>query len=69
MGDQDMNFGVAWSWFDALAATREVFVGTDKERASYPKHVARALTASAGAALRKQRRNPLRKLFRAQRDS
>ena len=26
MGDQDKNFGVAWSWFDVLAGTREVFV-------------------------------------------
>jgi sterol desaturase/sphingolipid hydroxylase (fatty acid hydroxylase superfamily) len=63
MGDQDKNFGVSWSWFDVLAGTREVFVGSERERAGLAKHAARALTASAGAALRAQRRNPLRRLF------
>jgi len=67
MGDQDMNFGVSWSWFDSLAGTREVFVGSEKERASLGKQVARAQTASAGAALRAQRRSPLRRLFGARR--
>jgi sterol desaturase/sphingolipid hydroxylase (fatty acid hydroxylase superfamily) len=62
MGDQDLNFGVAWSWFDVLAKTREIFVGTDKERANLPKHQVRAHTAATGAALRAQRRNPLRRL-------
>jgi sterol desaturase/sphingolipid hydroxylase (fatty acid hydroxylase superfamily) len=63
MGDQAKNFGVAWAWFDVLAGTREVFVGSERERAGLASHVARALTASAGAALRAQRRNPLRKLI------
>jgi hypothetical protein len=63
MGDQDKNFGVVWSWFDVIAATREVFVGSSKERAIHAKHAARAETASAGAALRAQRRNPLRRLL------
>ena len=63
MGDQDKNFGVAWSWFDVLAGTREVFVGSDRERAGFARHAARAQTASAGAALRAQRRNPLRRLL------
>lgn len=61
-GDQDKNFGVVWSWFDSLAGTREVFVGSERERASYPKQVARALTASSGAALRALRRSPFRRL-------
>lgn len=63
MGDQDKNFGVVWAWFDLLAKTREVFVGTQKERAIHAKHAARAETASAGAALRAQRRNPFRRLL------
>ena len=63
MGDQDMNFGVSWSWFDVVVGSRRVFVGTVRERAGLAKHVARAMTASAGAALRAQRRNPLRRLF------
>jgi len=62
MGDQDQNFGVVWSWFDSLAGTREIFAGTERELAGYPKHVARALTASSGAALRALRKNPLRRL-------
>jgi sterol desaturase/sphingolipid hydroxylase (fatty acid hydroxylase superfamily) len=64
MGDQDKNFGVVWSWFDMLAKTREVFVGTDKERAGHAKHAVRAETAKSGAELRAQRRNPLRWLAR-----
>ncbi|NVB77161.1 MAG: hypothetical protein HOV81_02095, partial [Kofleriaceae bacterium] len=64
MGDQDKNFGVVWSWFDLLAKTREIFVGTDKERAAHDKHAIRAETARSGAALRAQRRNPLRRLAR-----
>jgi hypothetical protein len=62
MGDQDKNFGVVWAWYDLLAGTRERYVGTDKERAGHAKHAARAGTARAGAALRAQRRNPLRRL-------
>ena len=54
MGDQDKNFGVVWSWFDSLAGSREAFVGTEHERAQM---------AAAGAALRAQRRHPLRRLF------
>ena len=65
MGDQDRNYGVVWSWFDMLAGTREKFVGSDKERESHARHVSRAETAKAGAALRAQRRNPLRRLFRS----
>ncbi|MGE0398582.1 MAG: hypothetical protein AB7T06_17885 [Kofleriaceae bacterium] len=65
MGDQDMNFNIVWPWFDVLAKTREVFVGTAKERAIAPKHAERAATAAAGATLRAQRRNPLRKLIAA----
>jgi hypothetical protein len=65
MGDQDKNFGVVWSWFDIVAKTREVFVGTDKERAIHDKHAARAETAKSGAALRAQRRNPLRRILRS----
>jgi sterol desaturase/sphingolipid hydroxylase (fatty acid hydroxylase superfamily) len=56
MGDEDKNFGVVWSWFDAVAGTREVFVGSEGERATRATQVARARTASAGAALRAQRR-------------
>ncbi len=66
MGDQDMNFGVAWSWFDILAKTREIFVGTDKERQMLGKHADRAKTASAGAKVRAQRRSfshAIRRLF------
>ena len=63
MGDQDKNFGVSWAWFDVLAGTREVFVGSERERAGWAKHAARAQTASAGAVLRAQRRNPLRRLL------
>jgi hypothetical protein len=63
MGDQDKNFGVVWSWFDVLAGTRRVFVGTERERDGLARHLARAITASAGAALRAQRRSPLRRLF------
>jgi hypothetical protein len=63
LGDQERNFGVSWSWFDTLAGTREIFVGTDKERANRAKHLARAATASAGAALRAARRRPLRALL------
>lgn len=63
MGDQGKNFGVSWSWFDVLAGTREVFVGSEHERAGLAKHTTRAQAASAGRALRAQRRNPLRRLF------
>ena len=63
MGDQDKNFGIVWSWVDLIARTREAFVGTDKERAIHSKHSLRAETARAGAALRAQRRNPLRRLL------
>ena len=52
LGDQERNFGVAWAWFDVLARTREVFVGSPKERAIHAKHAARAETALSGAALR-----------------
>ncbi|MFN0253475.1 MAG: hypothetical protein ACKV2T_41790 [Kofleriaceae bacterium] len=65
MGDQDMNFNIVWPWFDLVMKTRELFVGTPKERAIAPKHAERASTAAAGAALRAQRRNPLRKLLAA----
>lgn len=64
MGDQDRNFGIVWSWVDLIAGTREVFVGTDKERAMHVEHAARAETARAGAELRAQRRSPLRWLAR-----
>jgi sterol desaturase/sphingolipid hydroxylase (fatty acid hydroxylase superfamily) len=67
MGDQDKNFGVSWSWFDSLVGTREVYVGTERERSLHTKFVARAQTAAAGAALRAQRRNPLRRLLGARR--
>jgi hypothetical protein len=63
MGDQDKNFGVAWSWFDVLAGTREAFIGSARERAGLADHRARAATASTGAALRAQRRSPLRRLL------
>ena len=63
MGDQDKNFGVVWSWFDLVARTREIFIGTDRERALHDKHRERAETAKVGASLRAQRRNPLRRLF------
>jgi sterol desaturase/sphingolipid hydroxylase (fatty acid hydroxylase superfamily) len=63
MGDQDKNFGVSWSWFDMLVGTREVFVGSERERAGFAKHAARAQTASSGAVLRAQRRSPLRRLL------
>ena len=46
-----------------LAGTREVFAGTERERAGHARHAARAKIASAGAALRAQRRSPLRRLF------
>jgi hypothetical protein len=62
-----MNFGVAWSWFDVLAGTREVFVGSERERAGHAKHVARAMTASAGAGLRARRRGSLRRWLARQR--
>jgi hypothetical protein len=64
MGDQDKNFNVVWPWFDLVAKTREVFVGTDKERTHHAKHAYRAETARSGAELRAQRRNPLRWLAR-----
>ena len=64
MGDQDKNFGVVWSWVDVLAKTREIFVGSDKERAMHAKHASRAETAKSGAELRAQRRSPLRWLRR-----
>ena len=60
MGDQDKNFAIVWPWVDRLLGTREPFVGTDHERALHPKHVQRAETARAGAALRAQRRRGLR---------
>lgn len=63
LGDQDKNFGVVWAWVDVLARTREIFVGTAKERAMHDKHTGRATTALAGAALRAQRRDPLRRLL------
>lgn len=64
MGDQDKNFNVVWPWFDILARTREIFVGTEKERTHHQKHAYRAETAKSGAELRAQRRNPLRWLAR-----
>jgi len=67
MGDQEKNFGVVWAWFDVLLGTREVFVGTEKERAGRAKHLARAETAATGAPVRAQRRNPLRRLVAAAR--
>ena len=63
MGEPGKNFGVAWSWFDVLAGSREIFVGTDRERAGHSRQVALARTALAGAALRAQRRSPLRRLL------
>lgn len=62
MGDQDQNFGVVWAWFDLIAGTREPYVGTDKERLAHARASARVDTAKAGAALRAQRRSPLRRL-------
>jgi sterol desaturase/sphingolipid hydroxylase (fatty acid hydroxylase superfamily) len=62
MGDQDMNFGVVWSWVDALAGTRAIFVGTEHEARLHAKHSDRATTAAAGAELRARRRNPFRVL-------
>lgn len=38
-------FGVVWSWFDALAGTREVFVGTERKRELHAKHAERARRA------------------------
>jgi sterol desaturase/sphingolipid hydroxylase (fatty acid hydroxylase superfamily) len=64
MGDQDLNFNVVWPWFDVVAGTRDIYVGTDKERAGHAKHAYRAETARSGAELRAQRRNPLRWLVR-----
>ncbi|MEO8842921.1 MAG: hypothetical protein ABI591_10195 [Kofleriaceae bacterium] len=64
MGDQDKNFGVVWAWFDLIAGTRDVFVGTDKERFAHAKAAARVETAQAGATLRAQRRSPLLRLVR-----
>ncbi len=63
MGDQDKNFAIVWPWVDLVMRTREYFVGTDKELAMHAKHAARAETAKAGAAVRAQRRSPLRKLL------
>jgi sterol desaturase/sphingolipid hydroxylase (fatty acid hydroxylase superfamily) len=65
MGDQDKNFGVVWSWCDVLAKTREIFVGSEKERAAHSRNTIRAQTAKLGAELRAQRRNPLRRLLRS----
>jgi len=62
LGDPSRNFGVAWSWLDVVAGTREVFVGSERERAGAREHAARAAAASAGAALRTQRRRPARRL-------
>ena len=62
MGDQDKNFGIVWAWFDLVAGTREPYVGTDKERLAHAKAAPRVETARAGAVLRAQRRNPLRRL-------
>lgn len=59
MGDQERNFGVVWSWVDALAGTRAHYVGTPHERALDDKHAARAEVARAGASVRAQRRRPL----------
>ena len=64
MGDQDQNFGVVWAWFDLIAGTREIYVGTDKEKLAHARASARVETAKAGAELRAQRRNPLRRLAR-----
>jgi hypothetical protein len=62
--NQDKNFGMVWSWFDSLAGTRDVFVGNEKDCANCFKHVAGALTASAGAVLRAERRSPLRRFVK-----
>lgn len=67
LGDQDKNFGVSYAWFDVLAGTREVYVGSERERVLHARHAARAAAASAGATLRAQRRNPLRRLLGARR--
>jgi hypothetical protein len=53
MGDQDQNFGVVWPWFDRLAGTREVFLGTEKELAVRAKHAERAAQARVAAATRR----------------
>ncbi|HEY4181186.1 MAG TPA: hypothetical protein VGM90_30285 [Kofleriaceae bacterium] len=63
VGDRERNFGVVWSWVDTLAKTREIFVGTAAERAVHSRNVAKASTASSGAPVRAQRRNPLRRLL------
>jgi sterol desaturase/sphingolipid hydroxylase (fatty acid hydroxylase superfamily) len=63
MGEPGKNFGVVWSWVDVLAGSREIFVGTERERAGLARRVERAQTALSGAVLRAQRRNPLRRLF------
>jgi hypothetical protein len=63
MGDQDKNFAIVWPWIDRVMGTREPFVGTPREREMHAKHAARAETAKAGAELRAQRRNPLRRLL------
>lgn len=62
LGPADKNFGVSWSWFDVLAGTREIFVGTLREQLALGAHRARAVLAASGAKLRAQRRNPLRRL-------
>ncbi|CAN5793164.1 hypothetical protein BH11MYX2_BH11MYX2_17040 [soil metagenome] len=63
VGDRGRNFGVVWSWVDTLAKTRELFVGTAAERAVHARNAAKVSTACAGAPVRAQRRNPLRRLF------
>ena len=50
-------------WQAVLAKTRELFVGTQRERMLHDKHADRARTASAGAELRAQRRSPLRRMI------
>jgi len=62
MGDQDKNFGIVWAWVDLIAGTREAYVGSDKEKLAHARASVRVETAKAGAALRAQRRNPLRRL-------
>lgn len=61
--DQDRNLGVVWSWVDAMLGTREVFVGSEKERATRDQQVERAATAKAGKDLRAARRSPLKRLL------
>jgi len=61
MGDQDKNFGIVWAWVDLIASTRELYVGTDKEKLAHARAAARVETAKAGAALRAERRNPFRR--------